>query len=271
MGDQWEIAVPKRKLKKYLYTISLGLYRGEILVPEVSNLRGSSGADDAGEKGAFVGIVYDGLYGDWDNYPHHIIQYATAGTQENVRDASGALYAEGNTLYGHVVTTMPAHTENEKGREFTEAVTIRFDERGKLDFYPLFVSVDSSGNINWNPRQANLENGTYEFYIASTDAWHVSANISELDPHDTLYGRMMVTVSEGKDECEFYLDLDKLAAKFGMDANEFKTLAAQFGRIGQEWLIIAGASSGSWIGVGLSCAAVAGVWLWRKKREEAAK
>lgn len=137
MGDQWEIAVPKRKLKKYLYTISLGLYRGEILVPEVSNLR--------------------------------------------------------------------------------------------------------------------------------------LACLCQLDPHDTLYGRMMVTISEGKDECEFYLDLDKLAAKFGMDANEFKTLAAQFGRIGQEWLIIAGASSGSWIGVGLSCAAVAGVWLWRKKREEAAK
>lgn len=36
-------------------------------------------------------------------------------------------------------------------------------------FYPRMETVDSDGNINWNSQKGGLSQGTYEFYIFSTD------------------------------------------------------------------------------------------------------
>lgn len=260
----WEVSIPSSALGAYKNMISFGIYQGDTLVYDVANLQG--GAEDTDEENKdFNGIVIDGLYGDWENYPHTVIQYATGGTQEHKVDGEAALYSTEGMLYAHAKTEMKAHRK-EAGGEFTSAVTIRLN--GKYDFYPQFVTVDAWGNINYSPQLSNLPKGTYEFYIIDATGWKTAANISELEKcHNALYGRMYVTVGSSSDEMEFEMDLAKLAEKFGMDADEIKTIEAQWGRIGQQWVSTAGASTGTWAGL-LICFAGVGVASYIQHRRK---
>ena len=268
VGKQWEIAIPKSELPTYNNTISFGLYLTEPFIENVSNLDESKGVEISTD------ITYDGLkglYGDWDRYPHTTIEYATAGTHYQIVDSKGALYCDGgSTLLGHVVTTMPEHLD-EAGGEFMSAVTIKFNNNEKQVFSPRLVSVDEAGNINWNTPNGGYEDGTYEFYIFSThDAWNNAGNIYEDSinrENSEWYGKMTITVKNGvQDECEFYLDLEKVAKKFGCDASDFKRIDAQFGRLGQQWITTAGASSGAWLGLILCVGVTAGVLVYQKKK-----
>lgn len=272
VGSQWEIAVPKSQLPKYEKSLSFGFYEGDVIVDGIVNLQQDSGNN---LENLFNGIIYDGSYEDWEDYGHSTIEYATAGSQESQVDAKGALYSSGEKLFAHVTTNMPQHLQ-EAGGEFTAAVTIAFNQKQsdlqngtydpKMAFYPRFVTVDTSGTINWNPQLLGLPEGTYEFYIASTDAWHTSTNINNLNEMDQMYGKMMMTVGkDGKDEMEFYLELPKIAKKLGVDETDLKEIAAQFGRIGQQWIYTAGTSTGPVVGI-ILCIATAGFILWYKKR-----
>lgn len=116
VGRQWEIAVPKDKLPIYNKTISFGLYLSEPFVKDVANLK-DDGSNDSSDGN--YDIAYDGLYGDWNKYPHTTIQYATPGTHEHVADASAAIYCDGTQLFGHVETPMQAHL-TEAGGELTQ-------------------------------------------------------------------------------------------------------------------------------------------------------
>ncbi len=264
-GERWEIAIPASNLPRYADTISLGLYQGPLLVTDVADRSGGSG-------GSFAGIVFDGHYSDWDYYPHKTIQYAGAGTGEHVADGSAALYYSGadDRFYGHVSTEMPAHVA-ERGGEFGYAVTFRFNGDAGKRLGVMLAGVDGMGNIDWNAASRSLgslaEGETRAFGIFDLETWHSSTNVDALSvDSDRMYGKMYVTHTAGRDECEFYLDLGALAAKYDMDEDEFHEIAAQFGRIGQEWFATAGASSGAWLGVGVSCAAVLGAAAYRRAR-----
>ena len=273
VGSEWEVAIPKDQLPKYQESLSFGLYLGEPILTGIVNLQPDS---ENNLENLFAGIIYDGQYEDWEDYGHSTIQYATAGSQEAQVDAKGALYSDGGTVYGHVVTTMPQHLQ-EAGGEFTSAVTLAFNQspeslsNGAYDrnmaFYPRFVTVDAGGNINWDPQLGGLPEGTYEYYIASADAWHTSANINNLNEMDQMYGRMIMTVGkDGKDEMEFYLELPMVAKKLGVDETALREISAQFGRIGQQWVYTAGTSTGPVAGVAV-CIIAVGAALWFQKRK----
>lgn len=261
VGNQWEIAVPKSALPAYNKTISFGLYRSEPFISGTANIKDDGSSDDK----IIYDIRYDGLYGDWEYYPHTTIQYATAGTHHNMVDSAGALFSNGSTVLGHVYTTMPEHL-NEAGGEFTQAVTFKFNDSYNQVLYPRYVTVDEQGNINWNPKRDGLSDGTYEFYMFDTSAWGTSKNINELNDADICYGKMIVTVGSNRDECEFYFDLDKVAQKLGCDVSDFKQISAQFDRLGQEWINTAGASSGAWLGLFICIAGTCGVVVYKKKK-----
>ena len=250
VGNQWEIAVPKSALPAYNKTISFGLYRSEPFISGTANIKDDGSSDDK----IIYDIRYDGLYGDWEYYPHTTIQ-----------DSAGALFSNGSTVLGHVYTVMPEHL-NEAGGEFTQAVTFKFNDSYNQVLYPRFVTVDEQGNINWNPKRDGLSDGTYEFYMFDTSAWGTSKNINELNDADICYGKMIVTVGSNRDECEFYFDLDKVAQKLGCDVSDFKQISAQFGRLGQEWINTAGASSGTWLGLFICIAGTCGVVVYKKKK-----
>lgn len=261
VGNQWEIAVPKSALPAYNKTISFGLYRSEPFISGTANIKDDGSSDDK----IIYDIRYDGLYGDWEYYPHTTIQYSTAGTHHNMVDSAGALFSNGSTVLGHVYTVMPEHL-NEAGGEFTQAVTFKFNDSYNQVLYPRFVTVDEQGNINWNPKRDGLSDGTYEFYMFDTSAWGTSKNINELNDADICYGKMIVTVGSNRDECEFYFNLDKVAQKLGCDVSDFKQISAQFGRLGQEWINTAGASSGAWLGLFICIAGTCGVVVYKKKK-----
>ena len=268
---KWEVAIPAAALGDYKETISFGAYQADPAVKDVADLQGSKGGD-------FEGIVYDGSYDDWAYYPHTTIQYATSGTQGHMVDSKGALYADSaqGKLYGHVVTSMPAHLQ-EAGGEFTQAISIRVNGDNDLMLTPRFIAVDDEGNINWNPTRQGLAKGTYEFYLTSTTVDGASVNVSDLKADDVIYGRAIVTIGDDKDEMEWEIDIPTLAANLhkgwgqsketvSIDPNNIKTLEAQYGRLGQEWIATAGTSTAPFVGIALCIAVVAAVLALRSRK-----
>lgn len=235
------------------------------------DLQGSTGGD-------FNGIIYDGKYDDWTYYPHTTIEYATSGTQEHVVDSKGALYAdsEQQKLFGHVVTTMPEHVQS-AGQDLTEAISIRINNDDDLMLTPRFIAVDADGNIDWSPQRSGLPDGTYEYYLTSTTVDGTSKNINDLKADDVIYGKAKVTISEGKNETEWEIDIPTLAANLhtgwgqskdtvSIDPNDIKMFEAQYGRLGQQWITTAGTSTAPLIGIGLCLACVGGVLGWRRHK-----
>lgn len=281
----WEVSIPSSALPAYKNTISLGYYAADTLISDIANLKGNSGSDsesgsDTGsgsdgntgtDSGNAGGIVIDGNYGDWENYPHNLIQYSTNGSHDSKPDGEAALYMADGTLYAHVRTEMQSHL-GEAGGEFTQAVTIRLN--GKHDFYPQFVTVDANGNVKY-ASLSGLAKGTYEVYLIDAQGWQVNGiSLSDLMAdnsldkyHNAIYGHMYMTIGASKDDMEFNLDLELVAQKFGMDADDIKTVEAQWGRIGQQWVSAAGTSTGTWLGL-LICFAAVGISAQAAKRKK---
>lgn len=274
----WEAAIPSSELPNYKNTISFGIYQSEPVVKDVANLQGTTGDPDEPEDPdkEFNGVVCDGQYGDWKNYPHKLIQYATQGTHENEPDGEAALYSANGKLYAHVVTRMQRHLE-EAGGEFTAAVTIRINS--DKDFYPQFVTVDAAGNINYNPQLLGLDPGTYEFYLIDSQGWKKATNISQFEEadssneygnkyHNDIYGKMYVTISESEDNMEFEVDLTTLTEKFGMEPDNIETLHGQWGRIGPQWVTTAGTPTGAGMGIFLCLSTTGVAYLAQRRRKK---
>lgn len=267
----WEISIPTGALPEYKATISFGIYQGDMLISDVANLQEPETDEDKNQNQELKGIVIDGLYGDWKDYPHKLIQYATQGTQETQVDGEAALFSDGEKVYAHVNTQMQAHLQ-EAGGEFTQAVEIRINGKDDLIFLPRVIAVDNQGKINYNPQISGLDRGTYEFYLIDMNGWSNAQTIDELKESETnnLYGHMYVTVGASQDDMEFEIYLDVLAKKFGMDATDIKTIEGKWGRIGQEWITTAGTSTGTWAGLLICFAGVgAATFIQRKRKKHA--
>lgn len=262
----WEVSIPASALPAYENTISFGIYQSEPLISDVANLQVPE-TEDKPDQGR-NGIVIDGLYGDWTNYPHTLIQYATQGTQDTKVDGEAALFSDGEKVYAHVNTQMQAHLQ-EAGGEFTKGVQIRLNGKDDLIFRPQVIAVDAQGNIDYNPKQSGLDQGTYEFYLIDSAGWKTAKNISELEKNgNNLYGHMYVTVGPSQDDMEFEIYVDALAKKFGMDATDIKTTEGQWGRIGQQWVATAGTSTGTWAGLLICFAGVGAATLIQRRRKK---
>ncbi|MBR1642557.1 MAG: hypothetical protein IJ683_09565 [Butyrivibrio sp.] len=255
-GSQWEISIPISELPENTGGLSFGLYMEE------SSL---SGYGDTGEVGSAVGITYDGNTDDWTYYPSTLIQYATPGTQEVVVDGEAKQYSdEGENIYGYCTTQMPAHLD-ERGGEYTQAVSVIVNDDWSHYLGMRLVSVDSSGNINWNPQRQGLADGSYEYYIFSAEAWGTSTNINELVPADVCYGKATINISDTKQEMEWYVNTVKLAERYGIDATDVKTVSTQYGRIGQQLVTCAGTTTGPWGGAAMCMFFAAAPFVIKKK------
>lgn len=276
----WEVSIPASALPAYKNTISFGMYLQDPVIRDVANLKG----DDSDGSKEFNGVKIDGNYGDWEYYPHTTIQYATPGTNDHVVDAEGALYSTDGILYAHATTGMPAHL-GEAGGEFTSAVTIKLNRKSDFEFYPQFVAVDSDGNINYNPQLSGLARGTYELYLIDSQGWKTATNISQLETeegraqyHNAICGHMYLTVGASQDDMEFELDLSLVAERItenlrqqgkngSISADDIKTVEAQWGRLGQQWVSTAGTSTGTWLGL-IICFAAVGISAGVSKRRK---
>lgn len=260
---QYEIAIPASAVKQYKNSISFGYYMEESMLLE--NITNIQDQEEGSSKKEFSGIQYDGVYTDWDYYPHDLIQYSTPGGTGG--DAEGALYVDGTTLYGHVLSLL--HKDEKEFQPFS----IRVNKKEEWTLNVRLVAVDSKGNIDMNPKLIKLDAGEYEFYLWDLNSGSTASNIN--DPEAPIYGRMILTVrktADGtpiSDEMEFEVDLEKLAAHFDMDASDMKLLQAQYINIGTEWLSIAGTSTGAVMGISLCGLVVLAAFLYKRKKKVA--
>jgi len=279
----WELKIPASALPEYKESFHFGLYLRDPVIKDVMNL---NPAEDPGHED-FQGIVIDGEYDDWKQYPHTTIQYATAGTQDHVVDSTGALYSDGGTVYGHVNTNMPAHLR-QQGSEFLAAVKFAFNwvpdssnaqpPGDTTIFQPKFM--DEDGNI-YNAGTPLEVGKTYTFYMFDSGDgmnayqdekgnWIQYTSVQEKIQHSL--GTIKVTVGEDQNDAEFELDLEKIAKLKGLPPDQLQTISTQFGQLGQQWFSCAGTPTGAWLGLGLCLATVGGVYAMdarRKKKEQA--
>lgn len=176
------------------------------------------------------------------------------------------MYLDGTTLYGHVLSTL-----HKNEREF-QPFTIRVNEKEKTSINFRLVAVDKDGKINMNPKLEGLDAGTYEFYLWDRDSGSTASSINDKDA--PIYGQMKLTVRQTadgvsiSDEMEYKVNLEKLAEHFDMDASDMKMIQAQYINIGQEWVTIAGTSTGAAMGISLCVLSVGAVMLYRKRRSK---
>ena len=278
----WEIAIPAQRLPKHLENFDFGLYLMEPTISGITDLRGGEDGDKS-----FNGVVIDGKFADWSYYPMTTIQYATPGTQDVVRDAHGALWGDGKTLYGYVASNMISHL-GAHGGEFLGDIALSFNgdrsPKGTPEdgnFYPRILAFDDLDRITPSDREYTadggefitltpgyeLADGDYTFYIFDTrtspsapqyDAQsNTTAYPTVEDMRQQALGTIKIHVDGVLDQAEFALDLEKVADYIGQDADSaFKVVEIQWGRLGQQWIAYAGTSTGPILGVALLVGAV---------------
>ncbi len=260
VGRQWEIAIPASELPSYSQTISFGLNLTDPFVSDVANLQESD------QGGQFDGqVVIDGLFGDWEYYPVTVVEYQGTASS-GVADAYAALYSQNSTLYGYAFTNMADKIASQGGCMLA-AVSIAFNNDRNYkslpadgNFYPKFYSIDASGNVTVANEGTHLEPSAtpYVFYISDTRAGDQANPLN--------FGKLLLSVTESGIECEFELDLEKVAEYIGADAADFKTIEIQWGKLGQQWVTYTGTSTGPILGVLLCVGSVAGVLAYRRQR-----
>ena len=267
-GNQWEVAIPKSALPNYVKSLDVGFYLGDTLVDGIQNLDGSTNENIARGE-----MALDGSYSEWEQYPHTVIQYNTAGTSAMVADAHGAMYMDGEKIYGHVVTNLPEHTQR-AGGEFSYGVMMFNSANPSTDWgnqqqfgWKLFTLDDNGNVINANVN--NLSPGTHRFYVTN-----VSSGASRVDdPYNKLYifGEMVITVGQGdSDNMEFCLDTKEIADYFKLSAGDLRIASVHYTGIGNEWVTVAGTSSGPVLGVILSMAVAGAALIYKRKRMDGA-
>lgn len=261
---RYEIAIPASAVKQYKETISYGYYLDEdeamqILIGDVANMQ-----DEDNSHKEFTGIVMDGLYTDWDYYPHELIQYSTSGGAGG--DAEAALYFDDSKLYGHVMSWLHMNE-----REF-QPFYIRINEDDNMNMQMQLVGVDENGYIDENVQLEELDPGTYMFYLCDSSS---GSKKSRIDAEDApIYGKLYMTVRQDangnpiSDEVEYEVDLEKMAKLYNIDISDMKIFQSMYINIGHkdQWVTIGGTSTGAMMGISVCVLTVAGVHMYRKKR-----
>lgn len=269
---RYEIAIPVTELPLYNESVSFGFYLQEPVIVGVTNRQGHQ----AGEQDT---IVCDGSFSDWDYYPHPVIYYGVDEFGSTYVEGQAALYSDGEKLQAHVFSAMKQHVEN-NGKDLVTGLIVSVNSpsgessEGET-FLPRLVTVDGNGIIR-EPDFANLQPGVHEFYIVDMSGWPVEGYPVDYwsDPGtysykgNAIYGKAYIRISPSGCEMEFELDIETLAEKFGLNADELKFFGAKFQSIGGQWVTCAGVSSGPWMGVAISGLAVVFVLL-RKRMAKA--
>ncbi|MBR5337854.1 MAG: hypothetical protein IK152_07705 [Lachnospiraceae bacterium] len=274
VGAEWELAIPKDQLPNYSRSLNFGFFTNgnESITPIIDgimNLDGSTNENKPTEK-----FVLDGNYNDWSQVPHSEVAYDTAGAGHNSVDANAVLMIDGDRLIGHAVTGVQDHTRQAGGEFASGTVVFAVNAADMNNPQPSLnwrlVTVDGSGRINWNPRQSNLSPGTYEFYISSVDAWGSAATLDDADiAHNPIYGKVIMTVGVGgKDEMEFYMDIDKVAQHLNQNAGDLKTFQNHYYQLGNKWVSAAGTSTGPVLGIIICLAVVGASFIYKRRRTD---
>lgn len=197
------------------------------------------------------GLVIDGYYGEWSQYPSADITY---NSNNGYSVHKGQLAVENGRLYIHFsmndlyTSQMQFHLWN-----------ITVDGKScVLNVLP----VNSDGSINWGGQTSGFGAGIYRNFGVFAGYY----NDVDGDVAFTVYDAAHTEMGKG-DEIEFSISLDKLADYLGIKLDQGATITVSNPNIGAEGVTITGTPTGPWAGAAIALLmAIGGVIVYRRKR-----
>lgn len=197
------------------------------------------------------GLVIDGYYGEWSQYPSADITY---NGNNGYSVHKGQLAVENGRLYVHFsmndlyTSQMQFHLWN-----------ITVDGKScVLNVLP----VNSDGSINWGGQTSGFGAGIYRNFGVFAGYY----NDVDGDVAFTVYDPAHTETGKG-DEIEFSISLDKLADYLGIKLDQGATITVSNPNIGAEGVTITGTPTGPWAGAAIALLmAIGGVIVYRRKR-----
>ena len=197
------------------------------------------------------GLVVDGYYGEWSQYPSADITY---NGNNGYSVHKGQLAVENGRLYVHFsmndlyTSQMQFHLWN-----------ITVDGKScVLNVLP----VNSDGSINWGGQTNGFGAGVYRNFGVFAGYY----NDVDGDVAFTVYDAAHTETGKG-DEIEFSISLDKLADYLGIKLDQGATITVSNPNIGAEGVTITGTPTGPWAGAAIALLmAIGGVIVYRRKR-----
>lgn len=197
------------------------------------------------------GLVIDGYYGEWSQYPSADITY---NSNNGYSVHKGQLAVENGRLYIHFsmndlyTSQMQFHLWN-----------ITVDGKScVLNVLP----VNSDGSINWGGQTSGFGAGIYRNFGVFAGYY----NDVDGDVAFTVYDAAHTETGKG-DEIEFSISLDKLADYLGIKLDQGATITVSNPNIGAEGVTITGTPTGPWAGAAIALLmAIGGVIVYRRKR-----
>lgn len=197
------------------------------------------------------GLVIDGYYGEWSQYPSADITY---NSNNGYSVHKGQLAVENGRLYVHFsmndlyTSQMQFHLWN-----------ITVDGKScVLNVLP----VNSDGSINWGGQTNGFGAGVYRNFGVFAGYY----NDVDGDVAFTVYDAAHTETGKG-DEIEFSISLDKLADYLGIKLDQGATITVSNPNIGAEGVTITGTPTGPWAGAAIALLmAIGGVIVYRRKR-----
>lgn len=197
------------------------------------------------------GLVIDGYYGEWSQYPSADITY---NGNNGYSVHKGQLAVENGRLYVHFsmndlyTSQMQFHLWN-----------ITVDGKScVLNVLP----VNSDGSINWGGQTSGFGAGIYRNFGVFAGYY----NDVDGDVAFTVYDPAHTETGKG-DEIEFSISLDKLADYLGIKLDQGATITVSNPNIGAEGVTITGTPTGPWAGAAIALLmAIGGVIIYRRKR-----
>lgn len=197
------------------------------------------------------GLVIDGYYGEWSQYPSADITY---NGNNGYSVHKGQLAVENGRLYVHFsmndlyTSQMQFHLWN-----------ITIDGKScVLNVLP----VNSDGSINWGGQTSGFGAGIYRNFGVFAGYY----NDVDGDVAFTVYDPAHTEAGKG-DEIEFSISLDKLADYLGIKLDQGATITVSNPNIGAEGVTITGTPTGPWAGAAIALLmAIGGVIIYRRKR-----
>ena len=196
------------------------------------------------------GLVIDGYYGEWSQYPSADITY---NSNNGYSVHKGQLAVENGRLYVHFsmndlyTSQMQFHLWN-----------ITVDGKScVLNVLP----VNSDGSINWGGQTNGFGAGVYRNFGVFAGYY----NDVDGDVAFTVYDAAHTEMGKG-DEIEFSISLDKLADYLGIKLDQGATITVSNPNIGAEGVTITGTPTGPWAGAAIALLmAIGGVIVYRRK------
>lgn len=197
------------------------------------------------------GLVIDGYYGEWSQYPSADITY---NSNNGYSVHKGQLAVDNGRLYVHFsmndlyTSQMQFHLWN-----------ITVDGKScVLNVLP----VNSDGSINWGGQTNGFGAGVYRNFGVFAGYY----NDVDGDVAFTVYDAAHTETGKG-DEIEFSISLDKLADYLGIKLDQGATITVSNPNIGTEGVTITGTPTGPWAGAAIALLmAIGGVIVYRRKR-----